>query len=340
MMWKMPASRMRSLASLERKSRLPVTIAAAIAPSSPPMIALTRERQAVARLIDRGIEALRARSPRAAAASADRPERRADRADAREKGVAGEIVAAGQRRARGRQQARLERDVIARCDVGRIAGRHAHAARRVLARHAVGVDDADHHARADGPQVDFLDKALQRDDADTVEHRRGDARGAQRHRQEACEQRGDREREAEREGPCAADPRKRAEGGDHQAPAATATGSRSAARLSATPPIAATGIQRKNRRSSTSRAERLANAPRQSGAHAAARVRPAAADRAPVRAGVAIGGETNARMTLGKPADRLRRAEAEVRIARRLQPVDCADASLSAEKSQNPSRRW
>ena len=41
MMWKMPASRMRSLASVERKSRLPVTIAAAIAPSSPPMIALT-----------------------------------------------------------------------------------------------------------------------------------------------------------------------------------------------------------------------------------------------------------------------------------------------------------
>ena len=51
------------------------------------------------------------------------------------------------------------------------------------------------------------------------------------------------------------------------------TGSRSAARLSATPPIAATGIQRKKRRSSTSRASAPENAPRQSGAHAAARVK-------------------------------------------------------------------
>ena len=66
------------------------------------------------------------------------------------------------------------------------------------------------------------------------------------------------------------------------------TGSRSADRLSATPPIAATGIHKKKRRSSTSRASARENAPRQSGAHAAARVQPAAAARAPVRAGVAI----------------------------------------------------
>ena len=42
MMWKMPASRIRSMALPERKSRLPVTMAAAIAPSSPPMMASTR----------------------------------------------------------------------------------------------------------------------------------------------------------------------------------------------------------------------------------------------------------------------------------------------------------
>ena len=66
------------------------------------------------------------------------------------------------------------------------------------------------------------------------------------------------------------------------------TGSRSADRLSATPPIAATGIHKKKRRSSTSRVSARENAPRQSGAHAAARVQPAAAARAPVRAGVAI----------------------------------------------------
>src|SRR5271167_400849 len=64
--------------------------------------------------------------------------------------------------------------------------------------------------------------------------------------------------------------------------------------------MAGTGIQRKNRRSSTSRASALENAPRQSGAQAAARAKPAAAASAPARAGVAINGETNARVTLGK----------------------------------------
>ena len=198
MMWKMPASRIRSLASLERKSRLPVTIAAAIAPSSPPMIALTRSARRLRALIDRRAEALAPRSPRAAAAaSRDRAERRADRADAGEKRVAREIVAAGQRRARGRQQARLERDVIAGGDVGRLARRHPHPARRVLgAACRRRPTTADHQPRADGPQVDLLDEALQRDDADMVEHRRGDPRRAQPHRQEAREQR--RERRARR----------------------------------------------------------------------------------------------------------------------------------------------
>src|SRR6185437_14590728 len=80
------------------------------------------------------------------------------------------------------------------------------------------------------------------------------------------------------------------------------TGSRSAARLSATPPIAATGSHKKKRRSSASRASAFKNAPRQSGAHAAARVQPAAADNTPERAG-AIGGQPNASLTLGKAAD-------------------------------------
>jgi hypothetical protein len=57
--------------------------------------------------------------------------------------------------------------------------------------------------------------------------------------------------------------------------------------LSATPPIAATGIQRKKRRSSTSRANAPANAFRQSGAHAKTRVSPAAA-MTPVRAGAGM----------------------------------------------------
>ena len=96
------------------------------------------------------------------------------------------------------------------------------------------------------------------------------------------------------------------------------TGSRSAARLSATPPIAATGIHKKKRRCSTSRASAAENALRQSGAHAAARVQPAAAARAPVRAGVAIWGQTNASLTLGKGADLARRPRNALRWTERL----------------------
>ena len=90
---------------------------------------------------------------------------------------------------------------FARGDVGGVAGRYPHPARNLLLRHAVGADDADHHARADGPQVDFLDKALQRDNADAIEHWGRHARCAQRHRQETREQNCDGEREAESERP-------------------------------------------------------------------------------------------------------------------------------------------
>ncbi len=99
---------------------------------------------------------------------------------------------------------------------GVVAGRHPDPARNLVSRHAVGGVDADHHARADGPQVDFLDKALERDDADAVEHRRSDPRRAQRHRQETGEQRRDGQRKPERQRPGAAEPRERAEESDHQ----------------------------------------------------------------------------------------------------------------------------
>ncbi len=69
------------------------------------------------------------------------------------------------------------------------------------------------------------------------------------------------------------------------------TGSRSAARLAATPPIPATGIHRKKRRSSTSRARAFGERAAPVRRPAAARVKPAAAARAPVRAGVAIGSD-------------------------------------------------
>src|SRR6202044_2896270 len=72
------------------------------------------------------------------------------------KNASGEIVSARQRRARGGQQTRLELHIVAGRDVGRVAGRDSDPAWNFLLRHAVGADDADHHARADGPQVDLF----------------------------------------------------------------------------------------------------------------------------------------------------------------------------------------
>ena len=68
------------------------------------------------------------------------------------------------------------------------------------------------------------------------------------------------------------------------------TGSRSAARLSATPPMAATGIHRKKRRLSISSVSAAENSARQSGAHIAGRTTPVrlAPLSTRVRAGVAI----------------------------------------------------
>jgi hypothetical protein len=174
MMWKMPASRMRSLEAL--------------APTG-----VARRRQAL-----------------------DWPERRADRANAGEKRIAGEIVSARQRRARGGQQTRLELHIVAGRDVGRVAGRDSDPAWNFLLRHAVGADDADHHARADGPQVDLFDKALQGDNADAVEHWGCNSRRAQRHRQETREQRRDREGDAESKRTRAAKPCERREDSDRQ----------------------------------------------------------------------------------------------------------------------------
>ena len=79
------------------------------------------------------------------------------------------------------------------------------------------------------------------------------------------------------------------------------TGSRSAARLSATPPIAATGIHRKNRRPSISFASAAANSARQSGARAAAARGAALAPAStPVRARVVMAASLN---TLRRPTE-------------------------------------
>ena len=98
-------------------------------------------------------------------------------------------------------------------------------------------------------KVDLFDKALQGDNADAVEHWGCNSRRAQRHRQETREQRRDREGDAESKKDARGQNTMRADvvktaivsAGSHM------TGSRSADRLSATPPIAATGIHKKKR---------------------------------------------------------------------------------------------
>ena len=107
--------------------------------------------EAIARLIDPSVEALAPARIARRAYAPDRAERRTDGADAGEERVASKVVAARQRRMRGRQQPRFHRHEIAGCDVGRLARGNADAARRLVTRHAVGADDRDHHARADRP---------------------------------------------------------------------------------------------------------------------------------------------------------------------------------------------
>ena len=167
------------------------------------------QRETIARPIDRGGEALAPGGIARRGQHADRPERRAHGADALKIGVAREIVAAGQRRVRRRQQSRLQGDIVAGGDVGRFARRHAHAARREIGRHVAGVRDREHQPCALRPQIDLLDIALQLDDPDMVEHRGGDARRAQPHRQEPRRERRRGEPNPEGERPCARKPGER-----------------------------------------------------------------------------------------------------------------------------------
>jgi glutamyl-tRNA synthetase len=83
--------------------------------------------------------------------------------------------------------------------------------------------------------------------------------------------------------------------------------------LSATPAIAATGIHRKKRRSSTSRASAPAKNARQSGAHAKSR-RARAATSTPLRPPVAMGGEVSTRGESGKLAPGVTASQAATKM--------------------------
>ncbi len=90
--------------------------------------------------------------------------------------------------------------------------------RRETGRHVACVDDAKDEARADRADVDLLDEAAQLDDADMIEHRRLDARGAQAHREKSGEQRGEADPKAERERPSARNPGERGAERRHRPP--------------------------------------------------------------------------------------------------------------------------
>ena len=218
----------------------------------------------------------------------DRAERRADRADAGEIGVAGEVVAAGQRR-------RARAAAAAPCSATKSPAATS-GVLRVVTRTRRGTMSAGMPSA-----IDDRDRPSARRPAGSRPPRRspcsltmrmwssiGASTRAVRSDidRKPAHSAASAEREAARERPRAADPGEAGEEPRSARAGSHSTGSRSAARLSATPPIAATGIHRKKRRSSTSRA----SAPGEGLAPVRRVVRrarePAAADRTPARAGV------------------------------------------------------
>ena len=120
----------------------------------------------------------RGRRGAGAGAISMRPSTLPTRADAREPGVAGEIIAARQAGVRRRQQSRLEPDVGSRLERRRAARRQAHAVRRLLGRKAFDRMNPQDEARAGAAEIHLLDEAFDDADRRPVDDRRGDARRA------------------------------------------------------------------------------------------------------------------------------------------------------------------
>ena len=136
------------------------------------------QRQRIAQPVDSGEKAQRKRRGIGRRRDLDAPERVADAAQPREIGVAGEVVAAGQRRARRRQQPRLEADEVAGGEGGILARRQAHARRNHAAGKTFRAGNAQHEARAGAARIDLLDEAGEIADAEARDDRRLDARRA------------------------------------------------------------------------------------------------------------------------------------------------------------------
>ncbi len=112
----------------------------------------------------------------------DAPQHIADGAELREPGIAGEIIAAGQTRARWRQQPRLEAHNSAGLERRGAARRQPHPDRRRIGRKASGGMDPQKKARPSAAEVHFLDRTFERGDPDLIDRRRRDTRRPQRRR--------------------------------------------------------------------------------------------------------------------------------------------------------------
>ncbi len=100
----------------------------------------------------------------------DAAEDAAHGADPREPGVAGEVVAAGFRRAGRRQQTGFHLDESAGVERRRAAGAEPHAIGCLRRLQPIARGDAQDETRALAAEIHLLDVALERDDPDAVEH--------------------------------------------------------------------------------------------------------------------------------------------------------------------------
>jgi len=159
------------------ESRLPVTMAAAIAPASPPTIASMRRANA---LRPRSIAIIAAKNRawrRGRRRELDPAERIADGAEPREPGVFREVISAGEARARRRQKPRLEAHIGAGLERRRSAHGKPDAIGCFLGREPGGGIYPQNETSAGRTKVHLLDEPFDRRNPDAVEDRRGDSRG-------------------------------------------------------------------------------------------------------------------------------------------------------------------
>ena len=178
--------------------------------------ALDAPRQRVAHAVDASEKAQAHPGGRWRVGALDPAQRVADRAQPREIGVAGEVVAARQRRARRRHQPRGHFDEVAGGDIEVALRRQPHAVGRRGGVEPFGRRDAQHKARALAAEIHLLQPARDFDDAHAVEHGRRHAPRSQRSAGDAAKQRGERHEQTPGRGLFTREKREAAERREHQ----------------------------------------------------------------------------------------------------------------------------